>query len=95
MRRCISTEGLTAHLMYRWRGQPLSVYVLNRAHAGIGPVAAGRRTPGQEAVMWSKGDRTYAVVARGQPVRRRSTSRQLRPNGRGMTGVRRLNHAQE
>ena len=29
IRRCISTEGTTAHLMYKWRGQPLSVYVLN------------------------------------------------------------------
>ena len=65
VRRCISTEGLTAHLMYKWRGQPLSVYVLNRAHADVGPVPQVVERLGQETVMWSKGDRTYAVVARG------------------------------
>ena len=29
MRRCGSTRGRVAHMLYRWRGQPLSVYVLN------------------------------------------------------------------
>ena len=30
IRRCISTEGAIAHLMYKWRGQPLSVYMLKQ-----------------------------------------------------------------
>jgi anti-sigma factor RsiW len=68
VRRCISTEGLTAHLMYRWRGQPLSVYVLNKGHARIGPVPMLVERLGQEEIIWSKGGRTYAVVARGRPA---------------------------
>jgi anti-sigma factor RsiW len=67
MRRCISTEGLTAHIMYKWRGQPLSVYVLNSEHPRVGPVPKLVERLGQEAIMWSKGGRTYAVVARGRP----------------------------
>ena len=29
VRRCISIDGTTAHVMYKWRGEPLSVYVVN------------------------------------------------------------------
>jgi hypothetical protein len=68
IRRCISTQGLTAHLMYRWRGQPLSVYVLNSGHARVGPVPKLVERLGQEEIIWSKGGRTYAVVARGRPA---------------------------
>jgi anti-sigma factor RsiW len=67
VRRCISTEGQTAHLMYKWRGQPLSVYVLNSAHPRIGAMPQIVERLGQEAIMWSKGGRTYAVVTRGRP----------------------------
>jgi anti-sigma factor RsiW len=65
LRRCISTEGITAHLMYKWRGQPLSVYVLNTAHARVGPIPQVVQKLGQEAIVWTKAGRTYAVVARG------------------------------
>jgi anti-sigma factor RsiW len=68
VRRCISTEGLTAHLMYKWRGQPLSVYVLNKGHARIGPVPTLVERLGQEEIIWSKEGQTYAVVARGRPA---------------------------
>lgn len=68
IKRCISTQGLTAHLMYKWRGQPLSVYVLNSGHARIGPVPKLVERLGQEEIIWSKGGRTYAVVARGRPA---------------------------
>ena len=67
IRRCISTEGLTAHLMYKWRGQPLSVYILNSGHPRVGPVPRLVERLGQEEIIWSKGGRTYAVVARGRP----------------------------
>src|SRR6476646_2205398 len=30
VRRCMSIEGATAHILYKWRGSPLSVYVLNK-----------------------------------------------------------------
>lgn len=68
VRRCISTEGTTAHLMYKWRGQPLSVYVLNSPRPDVGPVPRLLERFGQEAIMWSRGNRTYAVVARGRPT---------------------------
>jgi hypothetical protein len=54
-----------AHLLYRWRGQPLSVYVLNRrledAH---GPDTHDSITKlGEHVIIWSDRGRTYAVVA--------------------------------
>jgi anti-sigma factor RsiW len=67
VRRCISTRGLTAHVMYKWHGQPLSVYVLNSHDSRIGPVPQIVERLGEEAIMWSKGDRTYAVVTHGNP----------------------------
>jgi hypothetical protein len=67
VRRCISTEGQTAHVMYRWRGQPLSVYVMNSEHPRVGPVPRLVERFGQEEIIWSKGGRTYAIVTRGRP----------------------------
>ena len=67
IRRCISSEGQTAHVMYKWRGQPFSVYVLNSEHPRVGSVPRLVERLGQEAMIWSKGGRTYAVVTRGRP----------------------------
>lgn len=67
VRRCGSTEGITAHMMYKWRGAPLSVYVLNNASTHAGGVEQFVEKVGQEAVIWSHDGRTYAVVARGKP----------------------------
>jgi anti-sigma factor RsiW len=68
VRRCISTDGTTAHVMYRWRGEPLSVYVVNHEdkHFTASPRLVERF--GQEAVVWCARGRTYAVVARGRPT---------------------------
>jgi anti-sigma factor RsiW len=63
MRRCLSTDGLAAHLLYRWHGQPLSVYVM--PHAMDGDHIVNRF--GHETAVWTAGDRTYAVVAPGTP----------------------------
>jgi anti-sigma factor RsiW len=67
IRRCISTEGTTAHLMYKWRGQPLSVYVLNSQHPNVSSTPRLVERLGQEELIWSKKGRTYAVVTRGRP----------------------------
>ena len=67
IRRCISSEGQTAHVMYKWRGRPFSVYVLNSEHPRVGSVPRLVERLGQEAMIWSKGGRTYAVVTRGRP----------------------------
>jgi anti-sigma factor (TIGR02949 family) len=62
VRRCYSSDGHAAHLMYNWRGTPLSLYVL--------PHDTGRqrvlRKVGQDAVIWSANHRTYAVVTASQ-----------------------------
>ena len=59
VRRCFSTDGRTAHMMYKWHGAPLSLYVL--------PQDTGRdqivRKIGHQAVIWGANRRTYAVVA--------------------------------
>jgi anti-sigma factor (TIGR02949 family) len=59
VRRCLSTDGRTAHMLYKWRGAPLSLYVL--------PQDTGReqlvRKLGHHAIIWSANRRTYAVVA--------------------------------
>ena len=69
VRRCLSSEGRVAHMMYRWHGQPLSVFVLNsRAGAtnqGQPEIEEVVNKMGENTVIWSRGDRTYAVVARG------------------------------
>jgi len=63
VRRCISTNGRAAHMMYTWRGAPLSVYVL-QGEAGADRVVDRM---GREAVIWCANRRTYAVVADGHP----------------------------
>jgi anti-sigma factor RsiW len=65
VRRCLSSEGRIAHMMYRWRGQPLSVFVINsRPGRRRGDAEESVEKLGEHAILWSRGDRTYAVVAR-------------------------------
>ena len=66
VRRCISASGHTAHVMYKWHGQPLSVYVLNSHDPRVSDVPRLIEHLGQEEIIWAKGGRTYAVVARGR-----------------------------
>jgi len=73
VRRCGSTSGRVAHLLYRWRGQPLSVYVLNKrleqaVEAGHQPDHDSVVRLGEQAIIWSEKGRTYAVVARRRSV---------------------------
>jgi anti-sigma factor RsiW len=66
VRRCLSSEGRIAHMMYRWRGQPLSVFVINsRPGRRRGDIDESLEKLGEHTILWSRGDRTYAVVARG------------------------------
>jgi anti-sigma factor RsiW len=66
VRRCLVTDGRTAHLMYKWRGEPLSVFVLPTQVDALGTEQIVA-TFGHEAIMWSSGGRTYIVLARGRP----------------------------
>jgi anti-sigma factor (TIGR02949 family) len=62
VRRCYSTDGKAAHMMYKWRGAPLSLYVLPE-ETGHDQIV---RKVGHRAVIWSANRRTYAVVDDGQ-----------------------------
>jgi anti-sigma factor RsiW len=68
VRRCGSTEGGLAHVMYRWRGEPLSVYVLPGSIAPEHAVQNVADRFGHDAVVWSREGRTYAVVAKASPA---------------------------
>lgn len=62
IRQCVVTDGRTAHMMYRWRGEPLSVFVLPKALDAVGAERVSRRF-GYQARMWSNRGRTYVVVS--------------------------------
>lgn len=58
VRRCLSSEGRTAHIMYRHGGRPLSLFIARDE---------GRRTRaleamGHETILWSEGDRLFVLV---------------------------------
>jgi anti-sigma factor RsiW len=65
IRRCGSTRGRVAHVFYKWRGQPLSVYVLNHRFDRAPDAAHDHdfNKLGEHAIVWSERERTYAVVA--------------------------------
>ncbi len=81
VRRCFVTDGRVAHLMYRWRGEPLSVYILPSAgHPGLNQDVVERF--GHEAVLWTDRGRTYVVLARGRPDALQGVVRYVRANVR-------------
>jgi anti-sigma factor RsiW len=51
--------------MYKWRGHPLSMYVLNSQPRSAEPVERSVSRLGQDAIIWTDAGRTYAVVSRG------------------------------
>ena len=65
IRRCGSTRGRVAHILYKWRGEPVSVYVLNSRFDHAPDAAHGHDVIrlGEHAIVWTDHDRTYAVVA--------------------------------
>jgi anti-sigma factor RsiW len=67
VRRCMSTHGSSAHIMYKWHGQPLSVYVLNSVSKTDVHVERLVSSIGEQAVIWTEAGRTYAVVGRAKP----------------------------
>jgi anti-sigma factor RsiW len=64
VRRCFSTDGRAAHMMYTCRGVPLSVYVMQEPDGNGGRDRVVGKL-GHEAVIWGANRRTYAVVAAG------------------------------
>jgi anti-sigma factor RsiW len=74
LRRCLVTEGRTAHMMYQWRGQPLSLFIVPETMHDGRPAERIVDKFGHEAIIWSSNDRTYVVMARGRP-----TETEIRP----------------
>jgi hypothetical protein len=63
-RPCLYAEGRVAHIMYRYHGRPVSIFMLpNRQRAEELVDVMGHR-----AVVWNNADgRTFVLVAREQP----------------------------
>lgn len=61
VRRCLYGDGRAAHLMYRLHGEPVSLFVI----PGLARPADELSLFGHEQVVWTQGDRTYMLVARG------------------------------
>jgi anti-sigma factor RsiW len=57
-RRCLYGEGLMAHVMYDWRGKPLSLFVL----PGARQTSRVFEIMGHETMVWPEGNSTYALV---------------------------------
>jgi anti-sigma factor RsiW len=58
-RRCLSSDGRTAHLLYSWNGESISLYVIpddNRSPADV-------HVMGHDGRLWSRHNRTYVLVA--------------------------------
>jgi anti-sigma factor RsiW len=58
-RRCLYGEGRIPHLMYKVRGQNLSLYVLE----GVARGTAELSTFGQHSRIWSRGTNTFVLVS--------------------------------
>jgi anti-sigma factor RsiW len=61
VRRCLYGDGRAAHLMYRLNGEPVSLFII----PGLTRPAAELSLFGHDQEVWTQGDRTYMLVARG------------------------------
>jgi hypothetical protein len=68
VRRCFMGRGRVAHVMYKWHGQPLSVFVVPRTIRRGRQINEITEKFGHEAIIWSDSSRTYVVLARGRPA---------------------------
>jgi anti-sigma factor RsiW len=58
-RPCLYAEGRVAHIMYRYRGRPVSVFMLPHM---VRPESL-TRVMGHECAIWSLRDRTFVLIA--------------------------------
>lgn len=59
VRRCLYAEGIVAHVLYRYQGQPVSLFVMPHTVARTADVGAF----GRHAQVLVRGDITYVLVA--------------------------------
>jgi anti-sigma factor RsiW len=64
VKRCFSSDGRAAHMLYTCRGVPVSLYVMQEPDGNAGRDRIVDKL-GHEAVIWGANRRTYAVVAAG------------------------------
>jgi anti-sigma factor RsiW len=67
LRRCVSTEGNMAHVMYERHGLPLSLFIFRTSGRGV-PSNTQLETVGHKAILWTEGPNTYALIGRGQDL---------------------------
>ena len=60
VRQCFCGEGSAVHVMYRYHGKPLSLYVLH----DITHASASAEAFGHDARIWSKDGSTYVLLGR-------------------------------
>ncbi|HEY3382381.1 MAG TPA: zf-HC2 domain-containing protein [Vicinamibacterales bacterium] len=58
-RRCYSTDGSVAHVLYRHGGRPLSLFMMSQTARGDAQMSIA----GHVARMWSRGATTFVLVA--------------------------------
>jgi anti-sigma factor RsiW len=59
-RRCFSTDGRVAHVLYRHGGRPVSLFMLPRTTYETARVAVG--AAGRATQIWSRGSTTYVLL---------------------------------
>ena len=60
-RPCLYARGKVAHIMYRYQGRPVSIFMVPGSARADDLVEVF----GHEAVIWSAGNRTFVLIARG------------------------------
>jgi anti-sigma factor RsiW len=59
-RPCLYGEGRTAHIMYRYKGRPVSLFMLPQMVRKESVI----KVLGHQCAIWSEGNRTFVLVAR-------------------------------
>jgi len=80
VRRCTIGSGRVAHVLYKWHGQPLSVFVVPRSFRALREQREFGEKLGHEAVVWSGPDRTYVLLAKAPPSELMPVVRYVRAN---------------
>lgn len=82
VRRCATSNGRLAHVLYKWHGQPLSMFILPRSIRGVPDQRKFVENFGHEAVIWSGNDRTYVLLAHARSAELEPVLGYVRANAR-------------
>lgn len=64
LRRCMSSSGSVAHVLYEQHGTPVSLFIVGGTGFG-GAKPRELEAVGHKAILWTSGPDTYVLVARG------------------------------